>query len=112
MTAFLWIVDHPFIAAGALCLVAAALTALLCAFVHFVLDPAAQWTRDAVRALRTPGTGRRRASDPHPDVPAPRPVVVPPMPDRPPAMVRIRLCDPDPHTADTQPIPRVEETAA
>lgn len=81
---------------------------------RLVYGPA--WTRSAAQH-RVPGAPvypwtRPPRLDPHPDVPVPRPVVVPPMPDRPPAMVRIRLCDPDPHTADTQPITRVEETAA
>lgn len=106
MTLLLWIVDHPILAALALCFGAAALAALLLAFVHFVLDPVAHGLARLVRDVREPSGRHRRIGEP----PAPRGREVPPMPDRAPDVVRIPLCDP--HDADTQPIPRLTEGTA
>lgn len=104
MNLALWILDHPFIAAGVLCLVAVVMTALLCALVHYVLDPAAQWLARLVRDVREPSGRHRRICD----LPAPRALEVPPRPDAAPLV----WIDPDATAELSIPHDLVEETAA
>lgn len=105
MGPLLWIAAHPWLAMFALIVSAVVLAALLCAFVHFVLNPAAHGLVRLVRDVREPSGRHRRIGN----VPAPSGREVPPRPDRAPDVVRIPLCDDD---TPTVPIPQAQEAAA
>lgn len=109
MSLLLWIGAHPWICFLSIIFGAVILAAAVVAAMEHVVLPVARflWPRSRHRRTLASRLRDRRAEqpmDPHPDVPAPYALEVPPRPDTAPVV----WIDPD----ATRELPHVKETAA